>query len=280
MLVIDCTKIIIEWFAFDAVPKSRFCAELDYVLVLFGRLQPWLVRHENRYRRVSIQSDSRENVYMNLASLNSPRARPHVDLCKRGEMRAERFLDAATEVFAEKGYQHARLSEIVARAGGSLATLYRIFGDKEGLAHAIIQRRLEAHTALLQDMNLSGLPPEQALRRVAIRLAQIMAKAESQVIYRIVIGEGQSFPTLRDWFFETAVTTARQTLTDYFQQEVDAGRLQLASPKAAAAQFYMSLFGDQVVLLASGNTNIPDQETLESRALAAVDLFLHGALPR
>ncbi|WP_368564950.1 TetR/AcrR family transcriptional regulator [Pseudoxanthomonas sp. UTMC 1351] len=217
---------------------------------------------------------------MNLASGNSPRTRPHVDLCKRGEMRAERFLDAATEVFAEKGYQHARLSEIVARAGGSLATLYRIFGDKEGLAHAIIERRLKAHTALLEDMNLSGLPPEQALRRVAIRLARIMAQAESQVVYRIVIGEGQSFPTLRDWFFETAVTTARKTLTDYFQQEVDAGRLQLASPKAAAAQFYMSLFGDQIVRLASGNTNIPDPETLESRALAAVDLFLHGALPR
>lgn len=65
-----------------------------------------------------------------------------VDLCKRGEMRVERFIDAATVVFTEKGYRHARLSEIVARAGGSLATLYRVFGDKEGLAHAIIQRRL------------------------------------------------------------------------------------------------------------------------------------------
>jgi AcrR family transcriptional regulator len=77
------------------------------------------------------------------------RARLPVDLCKRGELRVERFLDAATEVFTEKGYQHARLSEIVARAGGSLATLYRVFGDKEGLAHAIIQRRLEDLSARL-----------------------------------------------------------------------------------------------------------------------------------
>ena len=51
-------------------------------------------------------------------------SRPPVELCKRGEIRVERFLDAATEVFIEKGYQHARLSDIVARAGGSLATLY------------------------------------------------------------------------------------------------------------------------------------------------------------
>ena len=74
--------------------------------------------------------------------------------------------------------------------------------------------------------------------------------------------------------------TVRQTLEDYFEQQVAAGRLQLPSPKAAAAQFYMSLFGDQVVRLAAGSTHMPDVDTLEAQALAAVDLFLRGALPR
>ena len=83
---------------------------------------------------MSTTTDHLENVFSD--TLRSPlRPRPQVDLCRRGEIRAEKFLDAATEVFAEKGYQHARLSEIVARAGGSLATLYRIFGDK-GTGHA------------------------------------------------------------------------------------------------------------------------------------------------
>jgi AcrR family transcriptional regulator len=230
---------------------------------------------------MSLPSDLVENVFSHASSDISPlRPRPHVDLCKRGEMRAEKFLDAATEVFAEKGYQHARLSEIVARAGGSLATLYRIFGDKEGLACAILERRMDMHIHLLRDLNLSELPPDQALRRVAIRMAQVMARTDSQVIYRIVIGEGQSFPALRDWFFDHAVASIRATLAEYFQQQVDAGRLQLASPKAAAAQFYMSLFGDQIVRLAAGSTQLPDADLLEAQALAAVELFLHGALPR
>ena len=231
---------------------------------------------------MSISSDYLENVFSDPHTTGeSPlRPRPQVELCRRGEIRAEKFLDAATEVFAEKGYQHARLSEIVARAGGSLATLYRIFGDKEGLASAILERRLDMHTHLLRDLNLTELPPEQALRRVAIRMAQVMARTDSQVVYRIVIGEGQSFPALRDWFFDHAVASIRSTLAEYFEQQVAAGRMQLASPKAAAAQFYMSLFGDQIVRLAAGSNQLPDVDTLEAQALAAVELFLQGALPR
>ncbi|MET0808718.1 MAG: TetR/AcrR family transcriptional regulator [Pseudoxanthomonas sp.] len=210
----------------------------------------------------------------------SLRPRPAVDLCKRGELRVERFLDAATEVFTEKGYQHARLSEIVARAGGSLATLYRVFGDKEGLAHAIIQRRLHDLSARLQDLNLSGLSPEDALRQAAERIADGMCTAESVVIHRIVIGEGQSFPGMRDWFFDHAVAAVRTSLAEYFEQEMAAGRLKLASSSLAASQFFMMLFGDLVIRISSGNLKDPDPQELRSYAQNAVELFLHGALPR
>ena len=202
-----------------------------------------------------------------------------MDLCKRGELRVERFLDAATEVFNEKGYQYAHLSEIVARAGGSMATLYRVFGDKEGLAHAIIQRRMEDLSMRLEGLNLSGLPPEQALRQVAERLTERMVSPESLVIYRIVIGEGQSFPAIRDWFFDHAVAAVRGRLRGYFEQEVAAGRLKMVSPTMASSQFFMMLFGNLVVRVSSGKPK-PDPEELKAYAQAAVDLFLRGALPR
>src|SRR3546814_20700747 len=68
------------------------------------------------------------------------RPRPDVELCKRGELRTERFLDAAMDAFIEKGYRRPSLGEIVRQAGGSMSTLYRAFGDKEGLAHAHLAR--------------------------------------------------------------------------------------------------------------------------------------------
>lgn len=207
------------------------------------------------------------------------RPRAPVDLCKRGEMRVERFLDAATEVFTEKGYQHARLSEIVARAGGSLATLYRVFGDKEGLAHAIIQRGLRDLAGHLE-VNLSGLPPEQALQLTAEQFSDNVASDQFHVIHRIVIGEGQSFPALRDWYFDHGVGALRSHLCEYFKQEVAAGRLRMSSPTMAASQFFMMLFGDLVMRISSGNLQQIDATELRAYARDAVDNFLYGALPR
>lgn len=203
-----------------------------------------------------------------------------VDLCRRGELRVERFMDAATAVFIEKGYQHARLSEIVARAGGSLATLYRVFGDKEGLAHAIIRRRLHDLELRLRGLDLEGLAPEQALRLAAVRMAEGLAAPESVVVHRIAIGEGQSFPALRDWFFEHAVASLRDTLRGYFEQEVAAGRLVMASPALASSHFFMMLFGDLVIRISSGNLQEVDVDELRAHALDAVEVFLHGTLPR
>ena len=207
-------------------------------------------------------------------------SRPAVELCKRGEIRVERFLDAATEVFIEKGYQQARLSDIVARAGGSLATLYRVFGDKEGLARAIMQRRLQDLSERLQTLNLSGMAPAEALGLTAERIAESLCTTESMVVHRIAIGEGQSFPDLRDWFFDHAVQSVRNDLDLYFQQEINAGRMRMPSASLASTQFFMMVFGDLVMRVSSGNLRNPDPDELKAHAQSAVDIFLHGALPR
>jgi len=208
------------------------------------------------------------------------RPRPDVELCKRGERRCERFLDAATDVFLEKGYRQTRLSDIVARAGGSMATLYRVFGDKEGLAHAIIERHMAVVAEQLQALNQSGLPPEIALRQTGESIINSILTRESVLIHRIVIGEGRDFPGLRDWFFENAVAPAQAMLTDYLKHEIEAGRLSLHSPQLASAQFFMMIFGELIIRVASGNLTVPDLAKAQEEARAAMDLFLHGALPR
>ena len=208
------------------------------------------------------------------------RARPDVELCRRGELRTERFLDAATDAFIEKGYRRASLSEIVGRAGGSMSTLYRVFGDKEGLAHAIIERHMSAVTARLQDLRLSGLPPEAALQRVGESILDASISRDSLLVHRIVIGEGRDFPALRDWFFAHAVRPAQAILTQYLENEVAAGRLSLRAPAIASSQFFMMIFGELIIRVASGNQASPDPAVAREQAHAAVDLFLHGALPR
>jgi len=215
------------------------------------------------------------------AQLPPVRAARKVGLCRRGELRVEKFLDAAAEVFAEKGYQHARLSEIVARAGGSLATLYRAFGDKEGLAFAIVERRLQDMTRQLDAMELKGLPPPQALRKAARSITESLTTPDAYLVNRIVIGEGRDFPALRDWYFDNAVTTIRNRLAGYFQQQVASGALVLHStPELAASQFFMMLFGDLTIRTACGYMPNPETDQVLAFIDGAVEQFLHGALPR
>ncbi len=62
------------------------------------------------------------------------------------ESTADAILDAASEVFAEKGYEGARVDELARAAGVNKATLYYQIGDKEAIYHAVITRVL-ARTA-------------------------------------------------------------------------------------------------------------------------------------
>jgi AcrR family transcriptional regulator len=203
-----------------------------------------------------------------------------VELCRRGELRSERFLDAATDAFIEKGYRRASLSGIVRRAGGSMSTLYRVFGDKEGLAHAIIERHMATVTARLQGLSLSGLPPEMALQQVGESILDASISRESLLVHRIVIGVCRDFPELRDWFFAHAVMPAQAILTDYLENEIACGRLALRVPAVASSQFFMMIFGELIIRVASGNRANPDPASAREQARLAVDLFLHGALPR
>ncbi|NLI81196.1 MAG: TetR/AcrR family transcriptional regulator [Deltaproteobacteria bacterium] len=55
----------------------------------------------------------------------------------------ERILDAALEMFSEKGFHSATVDEIAERAGVGKGTLYRYFANKETLFNELVRIRLE-----------------------------------------------------------------------------------------------------------------------------------------
>lgn len=212
-------------------------------------------------------------------SSSALRPLPDVELCPRGEVRVEKFLEAATEIFLEKGYRNARLSDIVARAGGSLSTLYRAYGDKEGLAHAIMARSIALFGESLQNLSDSELPPELALAAAADQMIEEILSPQRIVCHRIVIAEGLNFPGLRDWFFEHGVAPAEKLLIDYFDKQKQAGRLVLNSPAVAADRFYMMVFGGVIARTVNGMITPADKSRVQAQTREAVSIFLRGILP-
>src|SRR5271156_5996426 len=59
---------------------------------------------------------------------------------ERGRTRVAAILDAGGAVFTEKGYDAATMTEIAARSGTAIGSLYRFFPSKEGLADALLER--------------------------------------------------------------------------------------------------------------------------------------------
>jgi AcrR family transcriptional regulator len=59
---------------------------------------------------------------------------------QRGHIRVAAILKAGAEVFSEKGYDAATMTEIAARSGTAIGSLYRFFPSKELLADALLRR--------------------------------------------------------------------------------------------------------------------------------------------
>lgn len=68
---------------------------------------------------------------------------------KRGHERVAALLSAAASCFVEKGYDAVTLTEIAARAGASIGSLYQFFPTREALVHALLNDYAEALYARL-----------------------------------------------------------------------------------------------------------------------------------
>src|SRR5256885_8893767 len=78
----------------------------------------------------------------------------------------KKLLAAARRKFAASGLAGARVDEIAARAGVNKQLVYHYFGDKDALYLAVLEWVYEEIRAQERKLNLEGLPPEQAIKKL------------------------------------------------------------------------------------------------------------------
>jgi AcrR family transcriptional regulator len=76
----------------------------------------------------------------------------------------QRLLDAALQVYAERGADDASLDEIARRAGVGIGTLYRHFPTRQALLEAVYRDQVEDLCATARELQ-DQTPPGQALER-------------------------------------------------------------------------------------------------------------------
>ncbi|WP_168801055.1 TetR family transcriptional regulator [Peteryoungia ipomoeae] len=82
------------------------------------------------------------------------------------ERTREDILEVATEEFSEFGLSGARVDSIAEKTRTSKRMIYYYYGSKEGLYLAVLERAYRKIRSLESDLQLSALPPQEALRQL------------------------------------------------------------------------------------------------------------------
>jgi len=108
----------------------------------------------------------------------------------RGLKRVSALLDGASAVFAETGYEAATMTQIAARAGASIGSLYQFFPTKEHVAAALHARHLDALAGMLDLLAVEarGQPVEAAVDTL---FARFVTYLETNPAF-LVLGERRS----------------------------------------------------------------------------------------
>lgn len=77
---------------------------------------------------------------------------PRAPQQKRGHDRVAALMAAAAELFVEKGFEATTMTEIAARAGAAIGTLYLFFPTKQAMAQAILVATAEELSAELDGL--------------------------------------------------------------------------------------------------------------------------------
>lgn len=139
---------------------------------------------------------------------------------KRGRTREpdrsrERILEAATELFAQKGYAGTGVDELAARAEIAKTALYYHFGNKEGLLSAVLER---AATAWIEGIRVASSQAGDPLGRLDRALAGMRAMVEEKpwimkLLQLLALEVAEQKPEVRETL-RTIVRRARDSFTE------------------------------------------------------------------
>jgi AcrR family transcriptional regulator len=158
----------------------------------------------------------------------------------------ERVLCTAARLFAEHGAENVSMDQIATAAGVGKGTLFRAFGDRAGLAGAV----LSEHEGQLQDDLIRGPAPvgpgAPAIERIGAFGTAYMNFLEGHVDLMLAAegGQGTRYKTGPFAFYRThVVLLVREVLPDGFDAEYTADVL--LAPLAAEFFVYQRRVRDR-----------------------------------
>lgn len=156
--------------------------------------------------------------------MSIPDCPPPHKRARRKEARPGELLEAALDLFVEKGFAATRAEEVALRAGVSKGTLFIYFPSKEELFKAVVRENLVRHqTEGAQEIaRFEGSTPE-LLEQLMLEWWRRYGATKASGMSKLVMSEASNFPDLARFFQEEVVTPGHAMVRSVLQRGIDRG---------------------------------------------------------
>jgi AcrR family transcriptional regulator len=161
---------------------------------------------------------------------------------RRKEARPQELLDAALELFAEKGFAATRSEEVAARAGVAKGTLYLYYPSKEELLKAVISQQLSSEIAAgaEQAEQFDG-PIAELLREVLSAWWQRVFDSPGSAVFKLVITEVRNFPEIAEFYLDQVVRPGKQLIGRIIERGIERGEFRPVNVPAAVLSMVLPM---------------------------------------
>ena len=139
----------------------------------------------------------------------------------------DHILESAAEVFSQKGYNGASMSDIAAAVGLQKATLYHHFGSKQEILAELLDRAMSIVTRNMALVLLMDRPPDEKIRIAMQTYLQVLC--EQPDLSSVLLFEYRS---LEKEFYKRHIRNRdmfEKMWRDLIKEGIDSGQLQSES---------------------------------------------------
>jgi len=170
----------------------------------------------------------------------------------RTNLRRTQILEAATRVFAEKGYHRATTKDIARAAGMAEGTIYLYFENKSELLIALMEH-LDQATTQTPDSNAGLEMSPRALLTKCLEedLAQLGPNFD---VLLAILPEVLADPFLRPQYYQRLVVPGLEGLAGHLQIRQERGEVNIANIPMAVRIFMAAMLGMEMLHILGDET--------------------------
>ncbi len=195
---------------------------------------------------------------------------------RRKSARPEEILQAALEVFTDRGFAATKLEDVARRAGVTKGTIYLYYENKDALFKALVRETIVPVIAKGEALAHSFTGTARDLFEQLIReYFRLVGDTPLSGIPRLMIAEAGNFPELARFYYEEVVTRGHRLMAGVLERGMKAGEFRRVDV-AVATKLAMAPLMHAVVARKAFAACMPEGFDVAKYLDTHIDLYLHG----